>query len=155
MFASSISPSSYCKIQNQCFFRPTVYRKILFWPSGKLTWSLNCLYGRAIQLRTESEVVILQSPRCWMDWTLQTVLLMRTWFLFHHIVVTVVKGQRHRVLQMKSGIMIFLNLLPFEFYSDIVAFASIGQISMAVKELSFVMEVWCHPCPRCLNPGII
>lgn len=39
---------------------------------------------------------------------------------------------------MKSVIRIFfLYLLTFEFYSDIIAFASIGQISVAVKELSF------------------
>lgn len=31
----------------------------------------------------------------------------------------------------------FLYLLTFEFYFDIIAFASIGQISVAVKELSF------------------
>lgn len=31
----------------------------------------------------------------------------------------------------------FFYLLTFEFYSDIIAFASIGQISVAVKELSF------------------
>lgn len=56
---ANVSLSSYCKIQNQYFVRSTVYRKILFRPSGKLTWSLLCVYGlgRTIQLRTESEVV--------------------------------------------------------------------------------------------------
>lgn len=71
---------------------------------------------------------------------MQTVLLMRTWFLFHHIVMTVVMGaQHHRVLQIKSVVRIFFffNVLTFEFYSAITAFASIWQISMAVKELSF------------------
>lgn len=85
--------------------------------------------------------IILQSPVCR---TLQTVLLMRTWFIFHHIVMAVVMGaQHHRVLQMKSVIRIyFLYLLILEFYSDIIAFTSIGQISMAVKEFSsFVTEV--------------
>lgn len=53
--------------------------------------------------------------------------------------MTVVMGaQCYRVLQMKSVIRIFfLYLLTFEFYFDIIAFASIGQISVAVKELSF------------------
>lgn len=151
MYASNVSLSSYCKIQNWYFLRSTTDRKIPFRSSGKQVWSFNCLYGlgRTIQLRTESKVFCNFAEPCLLnELTIANyVLLVRTWFLFFHTVVVdlitkvylavVIGAQCDRLLRMKSVIRIFLYLLEFEFCSDTIAFSSIGQISMGVEELHF------------------
>lgn len=105
-------------------------------------WSLNCLYDlrRALQLRTESEVVCnFAKPSLLKRLTISNCVINENLVSFpshcddscHESAAS--QSTANEICNKNF----FLYLLTFQFYSNSIGFATIGQISMAVKEMRF------------------